>query len=87
MAQNKTDLVHLIKFGFDFLEGIFHDITNGITITDENSTILYVNPAFSRITGYSQQEAIGKNPGVLHSGIHDKAYYENMWKAIKTMGY
>ena len=41
---------------------------NGITISDTNGTVLWVNPAFTRLTGYSAAEAIGKNPRVRKSG-------------------
>jgi diguanylate cyclase (GGDEF)-like protein/PAS domain S-box-containing protein len=68
------------------LNGIFEEISNGITITDEHSKVIYVNPAFTTITGYQAKEIIGDNPGVLHSGRHDKSYYEHMWKEIITSG-
>lgn len=53
-----------------------------IVITDISGRILYVNPAFERITGYSQAECLGKNPNVLRSGKHDPAFYENLWNTI-----
>jgi PAS domain S-box-containing protein len=53
-----------------------------IVITDLEGDIEYVNPAFSRITGYSEQEAIGENPRILKSGEHPPEMYEEMWKTI-----
>ena len=53
-----------------------------IVITDRDGRILYVNPAFERLTGYSAQEAIGQNPKILQSGFHDRAFYEEMWSTI-----
>lgn len=79
-------LQELITTGAEGLKGIFEEITNGITITDEKSRIIYVNPAFTNITGYQAKEIIGDNPGILHSGRHDKLYYEHMWKEIQTVG-
>jgi len=55
-----------------------------IIITDTEGTIKYVNPAFEKITGYSRDEAIGKNPRILKSGFHNKAFYENLWNTIKS---
>ena len=55
-----------------------------IVITDANGNIQYVNPAFEKLTGYSQQEAIGSNPKFLNSGIHSKEFYENMWATISS---
>ncbi|NNM58539.1 MAG: diguanylate cyclase [Legionellales bacterium] len=66
---------------------VFDYISNGIAITDEHSMILYTNPAFTRITGYTKEEMKGKNPGVLHSGRHEKHFYEEMWDEILKKGF
>jgi PAS domain S-box-containing protein len=55
---------------------------NGIVITDRTGHILWVNPAFTRLTGYAMADAIGKTPAVLKSGAHDKSFYEAMWSTI-----
>ncbi|HQT26717.1 MAG TPA: EAL domain-containing protein, partial [Burkholderiales bacterium] len=51
-------------------------------ITDENNDIVDVNPAFTLLTGYTRKEVLGKNPRILQSGRHDKAFYREMWRAI-----
>ncbi|MBI5396394.1 MAG: PAS domain S-box protein [Verrucomicrobia bacterium] len=53
-----------------------------ILITDAAGSILYVNPAFEKITGYNRQEALGQNPRLLKSGKHDNAFYRQMWAAL-----
>ena len=55
---------------------------NGIVITDSHGTIQWVNPAFTRLTGYTADEAIGQNPRVLKSGRHDRAFYDDLWNTI-----
>lgn len=55
---------------------------NGIIITDRNGTIRWANPAFTRLTGYTAEEAIGRNPRVLKSGIHDQAFYRHLWETV-----
>jgi PAS domain S-box-containing protein len=55
---------------------------DGIVITDAQGTIQYVNPAFSRVSGYSREEALGKNPRILKSGKQDEAYYGKLWTTI-----
>ncbi len=55
-----------------------------IVITDTEGTIQYVNPAFEKITGYSREEVIGQNPRILKSGVHNKAFYENLWNTLKA---
>jgi diguanylate cyclase (GGDEF)-like protein/PAS domain S-box-containing protein len=59
----------------------------GMTITDSNGTIIRVNHAFTKITGYTAEEVIGKNPRILSSGKHDKAFYAAMWESINKNGY
>jgi len=53
-----------------------------VLITDKEGIIEYVNPAFTKITGYTSEEAIGKTPRLLKSGNQDAAFYETMWKTI-----
>ncbi len=61
-------------------------IGEAIVITDAGNRIIAVNPAFTRLTGYSPQEAIGQNPRMLKSGRHDPAYYQEMWHALLSTG-
>ena len=53
-----------------------------IVITDSQGTIQYVNPAFTAITGYSAEEAIGQNPRILKSGKHPSEFYAGMWERL-----
>ena len=65
--------------------GIFFENSNeGIMITDARGNIVSINKAFSRITGYREDEVIGKNPSILNSGIHDNNFYETMWESLKN---
>ena len=57
-----------------------------IVITDAKGTILYVNPAFTKVTGYSREEALGQNPRILKSGQHDSVFYKAMWETLCTGG-
>ena len=56
-----------------------------IEITDAQATILYINPAFEKTTGYTREEAIGQNPRILKSGKQDAEFYQRMW-AVLTAG-
>ncbi len=53
-----------------------------IVITNTQGLIEYANPAFEKTTGYTVNEAIGKNPRILKSGTHDTAFYKTMWKTL-----
>jgi len=65
---------------------IFENLSEGITISDEHNIITNVNPAFSNITGYTKEDAIGKDPSLKSSGYHPKAFYEQMWSEINQKG-
>ena len=56
---------------------------NAIVITDRDGTIVWVNRAFSTLTGYAVEEAIGENPrAVARSGVHDQAFYKRLWDTV-----
>ncbi|MHB8166049.1 MAG: putative bifunctional diguanylate cyclase/phosphodiesterase, partial [Sulfuricella sp.] len=59
----------------------------GILITDRDNRILRVNHAFTRLTGYSAEEAIGRTPAMLKSGRHDAAFYRSMWETLNRDKY
>jgi diguanylate cyclase (GGDEF)-like protein/PAS domain S-box-containing protein len=58
----------------------------GMLVTDADAIILRINNAFTHITGYTAEEAIGKNPRILKSGRHDKAFFASMWEGINNTG-
>ena len=55
---------------------------NGIVITDFNGYIIWANSSFSRLTGYSRDEVVGKTPGILKSEEHDEEFYNELWSTI-----
>jgi diguanylate cyclase (GGDEF)-like protein/PAS domain S-box-containing protein len=59
----------------------------GIIITDRENRILRINRAFTRLTGYSAEEVIGKTPALLKSGRQDAEFYRKMWDAIERNKY
>ena len=65
----------------------FSHAHEGIVITDFTGKIIDVNAAFSQITGYAHEEAIGKNPRILKSGQHNDSFYKTMWKKLIQTGY
>ena len=69
------------------LANVFSHAFEGITITDAEGSIVDVNAAFCRITGYSRDEAIGQNPRILQSGRQNAAFYEDMWHELLTVGH
>jgi PAS domain S-box-containing protein len=57
---------------------------NAIVITDTEGRIQWVNPAFTRLTGYTAGEAAGQNPRLLKSGKHDTEFYSSLWRTISS---
>jgi len=70
----------------DISAKIVNHAVDGICVTDVDGIIQSVNPAFTKITGYSQAEVVGKTPSVLQSGEHDNEFYKIMWESLKTKG-
>ena len=66
--------------------GVFDNSQEAILITDRHNVIVDANPAFSRITGYSRDEVVGRKPSLLSSGRQDKAFYAAMWKSLNHHG-
>jgi len=66
---------------------VFTGAREGITITDPRGTILEVNDAFTRITGYTREEVLGSNPRMLRSGLQNKDFYRNMWDSLVRDGH
>ena len=58
----------------------------GIMITSADGVIERVNQAFTRITGYSAEEAIGQRGSLMHSGLQDASFYEDMWQRLRHEG-
>jgi diguanylate cyclase (GGDEF)-like protein/PAS domain S-box-containing protein len=66
---------------------VFNHTREGITITGTDGTILDVNEAFTRITGYSREDAIGQNPKILNSGRQSAEFYKEMWDDLTAQGH
>jgi PAS domain S-box-containing protein len=55
---------------------------DAVAITERNGTMTWVNPAFTRLTGFTADEAIGQKTSMLHSDAHDEAFYREIWQTI-----
>ncbi len=66
---------------------VFETAADGILITDLQNHIQRVNPAFTRITGYSPEEVNGKKTNCLSSGRHDATFYQKIWETIRKTGH
>ncbi len=77
VTEGKRKELDLLRFS-----NVIHNTINPIQISDANGTMVYVNPAFEKVTGYSNAELIGKNPNILDSNKQNKDFWSSVWKHI-----
>ena len=65
---------------------VFSGVSDGICITDADQRILMINEAFTRVTGYTSQEVVGRTPKLLKSGAHGASFYREMWEKLHAFG-
>ncbi len=59
-------------------------VENGVVITDSAGFIIYANPYVFTLTGYTQEEVLGKTPRIFKSGVHDEIFYKDLWDTISN---
>jgi len=69
------------------IAAIAFEAQEGIIVTDVHKVILRVNESFTRLTGYSAAEAVGKTPALINSGHHDAEFYRQMWEVLNRDRY
>ncbi len=82
--KRQAEEITMSRSRIRLLETAVEQAAHTVVITDKAGRIQYVNPAFSKISGYSRREAIGQNPRVLKSGRQGPEFYEELWKTIKS---
>jgi diguanylate cyclase (GGDEF)-like protein/hemerythrin-like metal-binding protein/PAS domain S-box-containing protein len=99
MVDQQGSLIGILGIGHDITECrsredklrqaacVFESAREGIMITNPDGVILDVNRAFCQITEYSREEVLGKNPRLLASGRHQRAFYESMWQQLLQHGH
>ncbi len=65
---------------------VFESTTEGVVITDTSRRILQVNRAYTEITGYSEAEVLGRDPGLIRSGRQDDSFYQALWRNLRETG-
>lgn len=84
-GHDVTDLLILVERQ-RLSEQVLANSREAVMITDTDNRIVSVNRAFSTTTGYSEQEVVGKNPGMLASGRHDQDFYHALWHQLSVEG-
>ena len=84
--EERIDTLRQTQADLRLYARVFTSASEGMAITDSRARILAINPAFSRITGYSQEEVAGHTPAILRSGRQDASFYRKMWAALESRG-
>lgn len=81
-----TDITDQKRFETEkgFLVTAIEQAAETILVTDAKGNIKYANSAFEKLTGYSREDVINKNPKILKSGNHDSVFYERLWNTISS---
>jgi PAS domain S-box-containing protein len=79
----KQQLILQKQFNELSIAAVTFESREGVIVTDAQNNILRVNHSFTEITGYTNDDAIGKTPSILHSGRQDEDFYLNMWQILE----
>ncbi len=85
--QERDEALNTSQRNLHLAEKVIATALEGIIVTDASGVIISVNPAFTRLTGYSAEEAVGRPPSMLRSGHHDLGFYEAMWSSLRVSGH
>ncbi len=85
--QERDQALDLSRRNLQLAEKIIETSLEGVIITDVDGYIRQVNPAFTRLTGFTAAEVIGRKPSLLRSGRHSPEFYATMWHELRERGY
>jgi len=86
LLRERDDARRTSRYSLWLVEQAFELTQDGVMITDARGNIEKVNPAFVRLTGYSESELIGSTPRLFSSGRHSPEFYRDMWQALRERG-
>jgi len=82
LLSDQTDQRHTLA-NLHLMHAAVQAAPIGWVVTDAEGVVQWVNPGFTRLTGYTAEEAVGRNPRVLKSGRHSPEFYAGLWQTIK----
>ncbi|SFE60444.1 putative bifunctional diguanylate cyclase/phosphodiesterase [Alteribacillus iranensis] len=84
--MKKEEFLHEFIKDPQNISKLFDYMNDGLMITDEEQNIIFINPAYETITGYSLEELRGENPKYISSGKTRRSVYDDMWESIEKEG-
>ena len=85
--EGRMDAFKVAKSNLELAQRVIESSPDGIIFTDKEGNITSVNPGFTTVTGYSEEEVVGHKPSILSSGRHDKNFYKKMWESLEEQGF
>ena len=79
----RQQVMLLQQFNELSITAVTFESREGVIVTDAHNNILKVNHSFTEITGFTNEDAIGKTPAILYSGRQNKEFYRNMWQILE----
>lgn len=88
MIGTVQDITHrkLTEEALQLSSLVYQNSSEAVMVTDANNIIIAVNPTFTELTGYNEEEVIGKNPSIRKSGHHDTDFYKDLHDALNSNG-
>jgi diguanylate cyclase (GGDEF)-like protein/PAS domain S-box-containing protein len=86
LVEERTAELSAANTRLELLAAALKAAANSIAITDPEGKVVWTNPAFSALSGYSADEVLGTRRSALKSGMHDDLFYKEMWKTISSGG-
>ncbi|VWB15895.1 EAL domain-containing protein [Burkholderia lata] len=85
--RERDEALGLARFNLRMADRVFESALEGIMVTNRHAKIERVNQAFTRLTGYTEDEVIGRDPGLLSSGRQTPDFYKQLWHSLTTDGH
>ncbi|KVV44003.1 diguanylate cyclase [Burkholderia ubonensis] len=85
--RERDEALGLARFNLRMADRVFESALEGIMVTDRHARIERVNQAFTRLTGYTEDEVVGRDPSLLSSGRQTPDFYRKLWHSLTTDGH
>nr|WP_087739250.1 EAL domain-containing protein [Paraburkholderia piptadeniae] len=86
-VRERDEALGQARFSLRMADRVFESALEGIMVTDRDAKIERVNQAFTRLTGYTQEEVLGRDASLLNSGHQPPGFYAELWRSLETDGH